>query len=66
MLKAVLEKWHNREEWYDSVEEIKEKQDKLENEIIWAVVEEKEKAASDALKKMEEKMAQIDEVCDCH
>lgn len=62
MLKAELRKWRTKKEWYEAVNEIHDRKAKIENEIVWAQVEEHEKAASDALKKKEDQLAQIERV----
>ena len=58
-----MRKWKTKKEWYEAVNEIHDKKAKIENEIVWAQVEEYEKAASEALKKKEDQLAQIEMVC---
>ena len=63
ILTADVRKWKTKKEWYEAVNEIHDKKAKIENEIVWAQVEEYEKAASEALKKKEDQLAQIEMVC---
>ncbi|XP_057377924.1 structural maintenance of chromosomes protein 6-like [Daphnia carinata] len=59
MLRIDLKKWHAKKEWYEAINEIHDKKAKLENEILWAQVEDLEREVSDALKRKENQLAEI-------
>lgn len=62
MLRVDLKKWHTKKEWYEAINEIHDKKAKLENEILWAQVEDLEREVSGALKKKENQLAEIHRV----
>ena len=63
LLKAEVQKWRTKKEWYEAINEIHEKRDKIENEIAWAQVEDHEKVASEILTRKDNQKAAIDVVC---
>jgi structural maintenance of chromosomes protein 6 len=62
MLRADLNKWKIKKEWYEAINEIHDKKAKLENEIFWAQVEVFEKKAAEALKRKDQQLAEIERV----
>ncbi len=48
LLKAELKKWHDRNEWYEAIDEVNEKRSRLENMIAWAQIQDYEKKAAAA------------------